>query len=195
MALTRAMLKGMGLTDEQVAAVIEGHSETVEGLKDKLKEHDGDAQKIKELEDKLKALEGGKDWQAEYDKLKKEFDDYKADIDGRETLSKVKTAYKTLLDEEKIDPTIHELILRGTDFSGKKLNADGGLEDADKLREEIRKDYAAHVVKTETRGANAGNQASGQGGGSGKTREEIMAIKDTGERQRAIAENHELFGF
>ena len=28
-----------------------------------------------------------------------------------------------------------------------------------------------------------------------KTKEEIMAIKDTAERQAAIAENHEAFGF
>ena len=28
-----------------------------------------------------------------------------------------------------------------------------------------------------------------------KTKEEIYAIKDTAQRQKAIAENHELFGF
>ena len=32
------------------------------------------------------------------------------------------------------------------------------------------------------------------GGGTGKTRDEIMAIKDTAERQQAIADNPELFG-
>ena len=34
--------------------------------------------------------------------------------------------------------------------------------------------------------------------GSGKTyksKDEIMAIKNTNERQKAIAENHEMFGF
>ena len=38
MAVTRKFLKGMGLTDEQVDTIIEAHSETVDGLKDKLKE-------------------------------------------------------------------------------------------------------------------------------------------------------------
>ena len=33
MALTRKLLKGMGLTEEQVDTIIEAHSETVEGLK------------------------------------------------------------------------------------------------------------------------------------------------------------------
>ena len=34
-----------------------------------------------------------------------------------------------------------------------------------------------------------------QTGKPSKTKEEIFAIKDTDERQKAIAENHELFGF
>ena len=33
MALSRAMLKGMNLTDEQVSAIIEEHTATVDGLK------------------------------------------------------------------------------------------------------------------------------------------------------------------
>ena len=33
MALTRKLLKGMGLTDEQVDTIIEAHTDTVDGLK------------------------------------------------------------------------------------------------------------------------------------------------------------------
>ena len=32
MALTRKLLKGMGLTDEQVDTIIEAHSDTVDGF-------------------------------------------------------------------------------------------------------------------------------------------------------------------
>lgn len=34
MALTRKLLKGMGLTDEQVDTIIEAHTDTVDGLCD-----------------------------------------------------------------------------------------------------------------------------------------------------------------
>ena len=34
MALTRKLLKGMGLTDEQVDTIIEAHTDTVDGLKE-----------------------------------------------------------------------------------------------------------------------------------------------------------------
>ena len=33
MALTRTLLKGMGLTEEQAGTIIEAHTETVDGLK------------------------------------------------------------------------------------------------------------------------------------------------------------------
>ena len=32
MSITRKLLKGMGLTDEQVDTIIEAHTETVDGL-------------------------------------------------------------------------------------------------------------------------------------------------------------------
>ena len=38
MALTRSMLNGMGLTADQISAIIEAHTETVEGLKASVKE-------------------------------------------------------------------------------------------------------------------------------------------------------------
>ena len=37
MALTRKLLKGMGLTDEQVDTIIEAHADTVDGLSDRSK--------------------------------------------------------------------------------------------------------------------------------------------------------------
>ena len=36
MALTRAMLKGMSLGDEQIEAIIGAHGETVQGLKNEI---------------------------------------------------------------------------------------------------------------------------------------------------------------
>jgi hypothetical protein len=57
MALKRSALKAMGLTDEQIESVIEMHTDTVTGLKDKLDA----AESGKESSDKLKA---------DYDKLK-----------------------------------------------------------------------------------------------------------------------------
>jgi len=55
MALTRKLLKGMGLTDEQVDTIIEAHTDTVDGLKADIAKYEGDAKKPpgvqKELDD------------------------------------------------------------------------------------------------------------------------------------------------
>lgn len=55
MALTRKLLKGMGLTDEQVDTIIEAHTDTVDGLKADIGRYKADAEKLpgiqKELDD------------------------------------------------------------------------------------------------------------------------------------------------
>ena len=63
MALTRKLLKGMGLTDEQVDTIIEAHTDTVDGLKEDINKYKGDAEKLptvqKELDDLKAAGDGG----------------------------------------------------------------------------------------------------------------------------------------
>ena len=44
MALTRKLLKGMGLTDEQVDTIIEAHTDTVDGLKAEVAKYKTDAE-------------------------------------------------------------------------------------------------------------------------------------------------------
>ena len=46
MALTRKLLKGMGLTDEQVDTIIEAHTDTVDGLKADVTRYKADAEKL-----------------------------------------------------------------------------------------------------------------------------------------------------
>ena len=63
MALTRKLLKGMGLTEEQVDTIIEAHTETTDGLKKDIEKYKGDAEKLpgvqKELNDLKTAGDGG----------------------------------------------------------------------------------------------------------------------------------------
>ena len=193
MALKRELLKGMGLTDEQTTAIIEAHIETVDGLKSKIKTLEGDLDNLKGVQKELNDLKSGKDWKAEHDKVKKQLDDFKAEVEGKETAAKIKTAFKQLLTEESIDGKRHDAIIRATDLSGAKLDKDGKLEGADKMREDIRANWSDFKVTTERRGANPATPPTG--GKVTRTKDEIMAIKDTKERQEAIKENHEIFGF
>ena len=196
MSLKRAQLKGMNLTDEQIAAILEGHTDTVDALKDRIKELESDLADLPQLKQQLEeARKGsGDDWKAKHDELQQAFDAYKAEIAGKEELAKVKTAFQHLLTEEHIDPRRHAAILRATAFDGMKLTDKGDLEDADALREGIRTDWADFIQQMGEKGADVATPPA-NGSAQKMTREEIMKIEDTKARQQAIAQNHELFGF
>lgn len=195
MALTRKLLKGMGLSEEQIDSIIDAHTDSLEGLQSKVKSLEAEAAEAKDLKKQLEDLKGGKDWKAEHDKVKKELDDYRAEQQGKELSTKKRAAYKALLEKEKIDPKRIETVLKADRDKIEALELDdkGEAKDADKLSESIKADWSDFVTTTVRKGVNNAKPPKSEGGGA-MTKEEIMAIKDTAQRQAAIAENHELFG-
>ena len=194
MALTRKLLKGMGLTEEQIDSIIDAHTDTLEGLQSKVKSLEADAAKLKDVQKELNDLKGGKDWKAEHDKVKKELDDYRAEQQGKELTAKKRAAYKALLEKEKIDPELIETVLKADRDRIESIELDGDtVKDESKLTEGIKADWGKFVTTTVKKGVNNAKPPKSEGGGT-MTKDEIMAIKDTAQRQAAIAENHELFG-
>ena len=190
MALTRKFLKGMGLTDEQIDSVIDAHTETVDGLKEQINTFKADADRLKTVEKELSELKGGKDWKAEYDKEHKAFDDYKAEVAGKEKLSAKQAAFRRLLTDENIPEKYHDRIVRVTDFDSMELDGDKFKDEAEQ-KAAIKNEWGEFVATTDTQGAHVSTPPKTST--TPKTKAEIMAIKDTTERQRAIAENLELF--
>ena len=139
-------------------------------------------------------LAKAKKYEERYTKEHEAFEQYKTETDAKNTLAAVKEAYKALLGEANIDPKRYDAILRATSFDDKKLGADGKLENADVLKQGIEKEWADFKVSTTTKGATVETPPANNGKAK-RSVDEIMAIKDTAERQKAIAENHELFGF
>ena len=86
-----------------------------------------------------------------------------------------------------------DAILKVTDLSKMKLDKDGGLEGESELKKAINEEWGEFKTTVTEKGAVVEKPL--QTGKATKTKEEIYAIKDTRERQQAIAENHELFGF
>lgn len=190
MALTRKLLKGMGLTEEQIDSVIDAHTETVDGLKEQIKTYKADADTLKDVQKELDDLKNGKDWKAEYDKLDKSFKDYKAEVAGKETLEAKQAAYRKLLTAENIPVKFHDRIIKMTDFDAVEMEGDA-IKDEAQQRGNIKSEWGEYVSTTETKGDKPDNPPSGT---NKMTKAEIMAIKDTAERQKAIAENLSLFG-
>lgn len=188
---------GENCTDEMENQLIALHLGVVDPLKDELNANKADAAKLaelqKQLEEAQKTLKETEDWKAKFDKEHSDFDEYKAQIEKDKAIGNIKEAYRALLKENKVDEKRHESILKlkATDFGAMKLDKDGKLEDADKLSEAIKNDWKDFIVTAQTNGASVDNPPANNG--QKMTREEIMKIKNTAERQKAIAENIEVF--
>ena len=95
MALTRNFLKSINLTEEQVNAVIEAHTETTDALKGERDKYKAAFDKLPTVEAEVTRLtdENGKLTKSSGDiaKLQKEYDDYKASVAAEKTTA-IKTA-------------------------------------------------------------------------------------------------------
>lgn len=192
MSLTRKMLKGMGLTEEQVDSIIEEHTSVTDALKEKATQYEADAKRLAVVEKELNDLKaGGDDWEEKYNAEHKAFEDYKKDIEGKAELDKVKTAYRALLKAQNVSEKRIDTIIKLTDFADLKLTKEGKIANEDKVIERIKEDWSDLISTESEHGTNVETPPSGS---KTMTREEIMKIKDTSERQKAIANNIELFG-
>lgn len=177
MALSRSYLKSMGLSDEQVNSIIEAHSETVEGLKAERDKYKADADKLPEVQKQLDALTG-EDWKGKFERERKDFADYKADVANKERLGKVKAAYRQVLEGIKVGKDHIDSIMEVTDFSKMKLGDDGKLDDADNLTENAKKRWSGFITTQVTKGANVATPPSSNM--KSMTREEIYARDEHG---------------
>ncbi len=166
MALTRKMLKAMGIEDEKADEIIEAHAETVEALKAKAQEAGDGAGKAeelakqvdqlkKELEEAQKAGDPGDPdgLKAKYDKEHEAFEAYKADVSAKEADRTKKGLYRKLLEDAGVDPKRIDSVLRVSDLSKVSVK-DGAIEGAEGIEEGIRKDWADFIPSVHQQGSN-----------------------------------------
>lgn len=189
MSFSRSFLKSVGLTDEQISAVMEEHTAVTTALKTQRDQFEGDANKYKadaeklaQVQNELAELKARKDYKADYDKAVQDLADYKNQVAAEAEAAKVRAAYKKLLSDEKINDKLHEAILKVTDFSGMKLDKDGNLENADKLKEAISKDLAPFKVTIRDRGEDVPHPPRTDNGGGVNTEMQMYAKRFHDER-------------
>lgn len=201
MAMTRKGLKAMGLTDEQIDSIIEMHTETVDGLKDKLKTAEDKANKLdgvqKELDD-LKANHG-EDYKAKYEKEHNDFTAYKKDVADKESKAAREAAVKAFFESKNITGSNLAIAMRGArdEIAGIELDGDK-IKDTKALDDLVAGEFAGLVVKTSKQGASTATPPANNGGAN-LTKADIFKKDDhgryvmsTAERQKALAENPEL---
>lgn len=200
MALTRRALKAMGLDEEKVDEIITLHAETVDGLKAEIEDYKTKAAAAdatqKELEAARAEIDEFKkgDWKNKYTEIRDEFDDYKNDQEKKASHAAKENAYRQLLQDAGISDKRINSVLKVTDVDALNLDENGRVQDRAGEIENIKSEWGDFVASSETKGVNVSSPPARENGSS-VTRDEIMKIKDTAERQKAIAENHELFGY
>ena len=131
----------------------------------------------------------------EYKELKKQFDDYKAEQEGKETKAAKEKAYRALLQEAGVSEKRLESVLKVSDVDSVELDEKGAIKGADKLTESIKSEWADFITTTETRGAQTSNPPANNNGGA-MTKADIYKKDEHGryvlsaaERQKALMEN------
>lgn len=197
MALTRKFLSALGIEADKIDEIINAHSETVEALKSERDQYKADAEKLPGVQQKLdeanETIKANKSdaYKVKYDALKEEFDQYKNDQSVKETKANKTAAYKKLLKDAGVSEKRLDAILKVTDLDGIELDGDGNIKDAKTITSSIKTEWSDFIVKSSQQGA--GTATPPKAGDSTMTREQIVAIKDPGERRAAIAQNMELF--
>lgn len=202
MSLTRKFMQGMGLSEEQVNAIIEANEETISGLKAEIEKYrtaseDSDKKLTKvqkeldTMKDEAEKSESKNPYKVKYEAVKEEFETFKKDISAKETRSEKEKAYAALLKECGVSEKRIASVVKVSDIDSIELE-DGKIKDADTLKDSIKDEWSDFIQTDGTKGADTSTPPGNNGGKM--TKAEILAIKDTAERQAAMAENHELFG-
>lgn len=196
MALTRKFLSAMGIEADKVDEIINAHMETVDGLKEerdqykaKAESYDKEHKKVADLEKEVEGLkESTKDsYKVKYEAVKEEFADYKKGVESEKVKGAKTDALKALLKEIGVADKRVDSVVKVSDIDKLELDSEGKIAGVEDLKKSLSEEWADFIVKEGVKGADTAKPPANTGG-SVKTREDIMKIKDTQERQKAWGE-------
>jgi len=201
LAITRKLLKGMGLTEEQQDTIIEAHTDTVNGLKADVDRYKADAEKLPGVQKELDDLKGKGDdgYKEKYESEHKAFEDYKTSVAAEKTTAAKEKALETALKKVGIaDKRLQSVarLCKGDGLLDKlELDEDGTVKDAAKLEKSLKDGYGEYITTTSTQGANTPNPPANSGGAKlsmadiYKKDERGHYVLDYESRLKAIEEN------
>ena len=192
MALTRNFLKSMGLTDEQVNAIIENHTDTVEGLKRERDGYKAEAEKVEGLTNQLMEANEKLEKAGNASAIQQELDDLKASVAAEKTAAATRAHARELLENDvgiKRKSAL-DLILAAENLAGYEKDENGRIKDPAAFTTAMKTKHSEWIGESTTTGTPPTTPPSGK---NKMTREEIEKIVDGDERRAAILQNMELF--
>lgn len=165
MALTRKLLRSMGIEDDKIDQIIEAHSDTVNALKDERDQAKEEAAEVPTLREELEKLKAAPhdDYKAKYEEEHEAFESFKAKAAQADAERQKASLYRKALVDAGVDPKRVDAIMRVADLSEVEVE-DGKLKDGDALTEGIKTEWADFIVQTGTKGAKPENPPTGDPG-------------------------------
>lgn len=193
------------ITDEQLKAILDLNGRDVEKVKEKVTalsaELEEKEQSYNDLSAEFEKFKSGaasaEEFKAKYEQLVNDVAEKekaaKEEAEQKEKAERIAARFNAVLGDKKFS---HEAIKKDyiAKFTEALENKDNeGKSDSDIFHDLVKDDAAAFVgVQTVKLAGNKTNQTFGNNG-KYESKKDIMAIKDTAERQAAIANNIELF--
>lgn len=168
--------------------IIKGNIESIAALKEEKDGYKEELASVQKELDELKAHGSVDDVREQFKQLKKEFDEYKSDVEKTKLNGLKEKLFREILKNSSIDPRAHDLIAKTTNLDSLKLNKEQtAFENASDIKADIEKEHAKFKVELREKGANVDTPPKPTGSVV-KSREEIVKIKDPVERKAAWAE-------
>ena len=181
--MSRKWLEAMGIDADKIDVICEAHSDSMQALKD---DRDSWQDKAEKLQTQLNGIDTSKDWKKLYNDL--------VDANDKKAVRAAKeNALRAVYAEAGISEKYIGSLLRIADYDTIEVDGEGKAKNHDALVKAAKVDNADFIPVTVKETAGAANPPEG-GKPQTLSKAEILAIKDTSERQKAIAENINLFG-
>ncbi len=191
MALTKAQIREIlseaGVDGEKMSIavdkIIEGHKASIDALREERDTLKADAEKLPAIQKELDELKkaGGKEdaWKSrfdakaeEFDKLKKEYAEFKDGVSAKEAKAKKKDAYRSLLKKAGVSEKHIDDILNADDRLGEvdkvEFSDDGAIKNEDSFMDSIKKNWSSRIETVGTKGADTPTPPANNGGSSQK---------------------------
>ena len=146
MALTRNYLKSMDLTEEQVNAIIEKHTDSIDGLKAELATARAAADSVEALTRERDEYKDKLSKAGDAAKVQADFDAFRQQVEKEKTHTRKMQAYDALLKDVGVArDSFRQTLCKTADMEKIELDDKGAVKDAEALKERIRADYADFI--------------------------------------------------
>lgn len=174
--------------DETVGRLAEANKQidAYKANETKYQETSSELSKLKE------SIEKDGTYKQKYETIKGEYETYKNAQSEKEAKAQKANAYRNLLLNAGVSNKRVDAVMKVSDISNIELDEEGNIKNADELTKTVKTEWADFIEQKSVEGAKTPTPPQNNGG-TKMTKEQILAIQDTAERQKAIAENLDAF--